>query len=102
MVRIELYDLLSKTQEHIARYYATALTDEQKHDQLKAYIEKYILDGGFLVPGFTDEQLIDRLYAEMVEYSILTPFLGSPDIDEINVNAWDDIALTDSDGRTAE
>ena len=100
MVRIELYDLLSKTQEHIARYYATALTDEQKHDQLKAYIEKYILDGGFLVPGFTDEQLIDRLYAEMVEYSILTPFLGSPDIDEINVNAWDDIALTDSDGRT--
>ena len=100
MVRIELYDLLSKTQEYIAKYYATALTDEQKHDQLKAYIEKYILDGGFLVPGFTDEQLIDRLYAEMVEYSILTPFLGSPDIDEINVNAWDDIALTDSDGRT--
>ena len=99
MVRIELYDLLGKTQEYIAKYYATALTDEQKHDQLKAYIEKYILDGGFLVPGFTDEQLIDRLYAEMVEYSILTPFLGSPDIDEININAWDDIALTYSDGR---
>lgn len=99
MVRIELYDLLAKTQEYIAKYYATALTDEQKHDQLKAYIEKYILDGGFLVHGFTEEELIDRLYAEMVEYSILTPFLGSPDIDEININAWDDIMLTYSDGR---
>ena len=55
MVRIELYDLLGKTQEYIAKYYATALTDEQKHDQLKAYIEKYILDGGFLVHGFTEE-----------------------------------------------
>ena len=99
MVRIELYDLLAKTQEYIAKYYATALTDEQKHDQLKAYIEKYILDGGFLVHGFTEEELINRLYAEMVEYSILTPFLGSPDIDEININAWDDIALTYSDGR---
>ena len=99
MVRIELYDLLSKTQEYIAKYYATALTDEQKHDQLKAYIEKYILDGGFLVHGFTEEELINRLYAEMVEYSILTPFLGSPDIDEININAWDDITLTYSDGR---
>ena len=99
MVRIELYDLLGKTQEYIAKYYATALTDEQKHDQLKAYIEKYILDGGFLVHGFTEEKLINRLYAEMVEYSILTPFLGSPDIDEININAWDDITLTYSDGR---
>ena len=99
MVRIELYDLLAKTQEYIAKYYATALTDEQKQDQLKAYIEKYILDGGFLVHGFTEEELIDRLYAEMVEYSILTPFLVSPDIDEININAWDDITLTYSDGR---
>ena len=99
MVRIELYDLLAKTQEYIAKYYATALTDEQKHDQLKAYIEKYILDGGFLVHGFTEEELIDRLYAEMVEYSILTPFLVSPDIDEININAWDDITLTYSDGK---
>ena len=99
MVRIELYDLLAKTQEYIAKYYATALTDEQKHDQLKAYIEKYILDGGFLVHGFTEEELINRLYAEMVEYSILTPFLVSPDIDEININAWDDITLTYSDGR---
>ena len=99
MVRIELYDLLAKTQEYIAKYYATALTDEQKHDQLKAYIEKYILDGGFLVHGFTEEELINRLYAEMVEYSILTPFLVSPDIDEININAWDDITLTYSNGR---
>lgn len=77
MVRIELYDLLGKTQEYIAKYYATALTDEQKHDQLKSYIEKYILDGGFIVHGFTEDKLIDRLYAEMVEYSILTPFLGA-------------------------
>ena len=99
MVRIELYDLLGKTQEYIAKYYATALTDEQKHDQLKSYIEKYILDGGFIVHGFTEDKLIDRLYAEMVEYSILTPFLGAADLDEININAWDDITLTYSDGR---
>lgn len=34
----------------------------------------------------------------MVEYSILTPFLGASDLDEININAWDDITLTYSDG----
>ena len=97
MVRIELYDLLSKTQEYIAKYYAAVLTDEHKRDQLKSYIEKFILDGGYLVHGFTEEQLIDRLYSEMVEYSILTPFLGASDLDEININAWDDITLTYSD-----
>lgn len=98
MVRIELYDLLSKTQEYIAKYYAAVLTDAHKRDQLKSYIEKFILDGGYLVHGFTEEQLIDRLFSEMVEYSILTPFLGASDLDEINVNAWDDITLTYSDG----
>ena len=43
MVRIELYDLLSKTQEYIAKYYAAVLTDAHKRDQLKSYIEKFIV-----------------------------------------------------------
>ena len=59
MVRIELYDLLSKTQEYIAKYYAAVLTDAHKRDQLKSYIEKFILDGGYLVHGFTEEQLLE-------------------------------------------
>lgn len=99
MEQIKLYELLSKTQEYIAKNYATALTDEQKHEQLKAYIEKFILDGGYEVERYSLSSLVDRLYSEMVEYSILTPFLGSAELDEINVNAWDDITLTYSDGR---
>lgn len=99
MERIKLWDVLSLTQKHISKYYAAALTDESKREDLKHYIEKFILDGGYLVDGFTDEGLIDRLYSEMVEYSILTPFLGSPDLDEINVNSWDDVTLTYSDGH---
>ena len=94
-----LWDILSQTQKHISKYYATALTDESKREELKNYIEKFILDEGYLVEGCTDEQLIDRLYSEMVEYSVLTPYLGSPDLDEININSWDDITLTYSDGH---
>ena len=99
MERIKFWDVLTLTQRHISKYYAAALTDENKREDLKHYIEKFILDGGYLVDGLTDEQLIDRLYSEMVEYSILTPFLGSPDLDEINVNSWDDVTLTYSDGH---
>lgn len=99
MTRTDLWKALEETQLYISKYYATALTDEDKHDQLKAYIEKFVLDNGYLVDGFTDEELVNRLYSEMVEYSILTPYLGAPDIDEINVNSWDDVVLTYSDGR---
>ena len=99
MTRTDLWKALEETQLYISKYYATALMDEDKHDQLKAYIEKFVLDNGYLVDGFTDEELVNRLYSEMVEYSILTPYLGAPDIDEINVNAWDDVVLTYSDGR---
>lgn len=94
MTRTDLWKALEETQLYISKYYATALTDEDKHDQLKAYIEKFVLDNGYLVDGFTDEELVNRLYSEMVEYSILTPYLGASDIDEINVNAWDDVVLT--------
>ena len=99
MERNNLWDVLALAQGHISKYYAGALTDESKREDLKNYIEKFILDGGYIVGNMTDEQLINRLYSEMVEYSILTPFLGSPDLDEININSWDDITLTYSDGH---
>ena len=98
MRRSDLWSILADIQEYLSKYYAAALADESKHELLKDYIEKYILDGGYIVEGMTDEQLITRLYSEMVEYSILTPYLGRSDIDEINVNSWDDVVLTYSDG----
>ena len=57
MERIKLYDVLSLTQRYISKYYASALTDESKREDLKNYIEKYILDNGYMVDGMTDEQL---------------------------------------------
>lgn len=72
MVRTDLWKVLSETQAHISKYYATALTDESKHDELKNYIEKFILDSGYIVDGFDDDGLISRLYSEMVEYSTVT------------------------------
>ena len=99
MVRCDLWTVLTETQKYISKYYAVALTDETKHDELKSYIEKFILDNGFIVEGFDEEKLIDRIYAEMVEYSILTPHLEAKDLDEININSWDDVVLTYSDGR---
>ena len=86
------------TQVYISSHYAAVLTAKAKLHQLKAYIDKYLRDCDFKVEGMTTRELIDKLYCEMAEYSILTQYLGSPDLEEINVNGWDDIALTLLDG----
>ena len=95
---IDFWTLLKMTQEYISSHYAAVLTDKAKLSQLKAYIDKYLRDNDFQVDDMPNQELIDRLYCEMAQYSILTPFLGSPNLEEINVNGWDDIALTLLDG----
>ena len=97
-VQIDFWTLLKMTQEYMSSHYAAVLTDKTKLSQLKAYLDKYLRDNDFKVDGMTTKELIDKLYCEMAEYSILTPYLGSPDLEEININGWDDIALTLLDG----
>ena len=95
---MELYDLLKLTQRYISERYSTALIDRSKSTELKAYIGKYLYDTGYIVDGYDRSSLIERLYCEMAEYSILTKYLTDPDIEEININGWDDVALTHLDG----
>ncbi len=96
--QIEFFQLLKLTQEYISQHYAATLTDKSKLPQLKSYIEKYLRDNEYTVDGLSAKELIDKLYCEMTEYSILTPYLSSDGYEEINVNGWDDIALTLRDG----
>jgi len=96
--KTDFWSILTLTQEHISENYAAALTDKEKLLQLKSYIEKYLRDMNYTVDGSTQNELVDRIFCEMAQYSILTKYLGSPDLEEINVNSWNDIALTYLDG----
>ena len=98
MQNIDFWHLLALTQEHISEHYAATLTDKEKLSQLKNYIEKYLRDMNYSVEGYSLGELIDAIYCEMAEYSVLTKYLGSPQLEEINVNSWNDIALTYLDG----
>jgi pilus assembly protein CpaF len=86
-------------QEYISQNYAAALSDRKKLGQLRSYIDKYLNDTGYTVEGFTRDQVSKRLYSEMAEYSILTPYLGRDTIEEININGWDDICITYCNGK---
>lgn len=98
MQQIKFWTLLNLTQEYISEKYAAVLTDKSKLNQLKSYIEKYLRDTEYAVDGLSLNELVDNLFCEMAEYSILTKYLGSNMLEEINVNAWNDIALTYRDG----
>jgi UDP-3-O-[3-hydroxymyristoyl] N-acetylglucosamine deacetylase/3-hydroxyacyl-[acyl-carrier-protein] dehydratase len=79
--KIAFVPLLNKVQEHISVNYAASLSDSRKFGQLKPYIEKYLRDHGYTVDGLTMPELADKLYCEMAEYSVLTPYLGREDIE---------------------
>ena len=96
---IEFVPLLTLIQEHISKNYAAALTDEDKQKQLIPIINKFLYDTGYSVRGMSKDDLAKKLYSEMAEYSVITPFLNRDDVEEINVNAWNNIVITYTDGR---
>lgn len=96
---IAFVPLLQLAQEYISKNYAAALTDKSKHPQIKTYLEKYLRDNGYTVDGMTTAEVTNKLYSEMAEYSILTKYLGKDEIEEININGWDDVAITYTDGH---
>ena len=95
---LDFLSLLGKVQQHISEKYSESLTNTDKLTQLKSYIEKYLRDTGYSVDGMDITSLTDKLYSEMAEYSILTKYLNREDIEEINLNGWNDLAITYTDG----
>lgn len=96
---IEYTDLLSRVQKFLAENHPDALKDSEHYDQIKAYVRQYIHKNGLYVEGLETDDVVDSLYSEMVEYSFLTPYMEREDVDEININAWDDVVVSYSNGR---
>lgn len=91
--------LLGEAQEYMAKNYAGALYDSAKTDMVKQYIKQFIIDHNYYVEGCILADVVNSIYTEMAEYSFLTPYLRRTDIEELNINAWDDIAVHPVGGR---
>ncbi len=95
--------VLHEVQEYISSKYAALITDggtEEVKAQIKRYITKYVQDYRIAVSGMTQDQLVDALYTEMAEFSFLTKYIFGAGIEEIDVNAWNDIEVQYSSGIT--
>lgn len=99
---MDFAEVLRRVQEHISKNYAILITEDGVAEgkvKLKSYIKKYIEEYQLKVDGYNSSSLIDRLYIEMAEFSFLTQYLERDDIEEININSFNDIKVTYSNGE---
>ncbi|PWL54471.1 MAG: type II secretion system protein E [Clostridiales bacterium] len=94
-------EILAEVQEYLASKYATLITNnpEEQRQQLTAYIAKYLNDHRLGAEGLSSDELVERIYTEMAEFSFLTKYLFATDVEELNINSWKDVKITYSDGR---
>lgn len=101
----EFFSVLREVQAHISSHYAGLISNgnnDERKEQIKRYIAKYLQDNQVSVGGMTDQQLTASLYTEMAEFSFLTKYIFGQGIEEINVNAWDDVEVQYSNGTTVK
>lgn len=97
---ITFEQLLKSVQIYMSQKYSNELYAADKRDIMKQLIKQYMKDNNYYIPNVTLAEAAERLYVEMAEYSFLTPYLQRKDIEEININAWDDIQIIPSKGKT--
>lgn len=95
-------EVLAEVQEYISGKYAALLLDGKQGDgkqQIRFYIQKYLEDNRIVAEGLSEQELIEKLYAEMSEFSFLTKYIFGTGVEEIDINAWNDIEIYRSGGR---
>lgn len=91
-------ELLPEIQSYMSANYAAAVFDADKTDAFKNNLRQYMIDKNYYIEGKTLTQVINLLYSDMAQFSVLTEYLNRNDIEEVNVNSWDDIEIRPSGG----
>ena len=95
-------EALAEVQEHISGTYSSLVSDTSNSDvkeQIKRYIRQYINENKITVTEMSTEELVDVIYTEMAEFSFLTKYIYGTGVEEIDINAWNDVEIQYSDGR---
>ena len=95
--------MLREVQAYLSKEYSSLVTadgNEEVKAQIRRFAGKYIQDHRIQVTGKTTDELIDAIYSEMAEFGFLTKYIYGEGIEEIDVNAWDDVEVQFSGGVT--
>lgn len=95
---IEYTDLLPLVQKYLTTNHPAEIQDAGRSAEVKAQIRHYVASMQYAVRELPMDQLVEQLHRDMCAYSFLSLYLDRADIEEININAWDDVAVHYVDG----
>lgn len=67
---------------------------------LKELMVQYLVKRKYAVDGLNTQELCEKLYEDMAGYSFLKKWIYRPGVEEVNINAFDDIEVIMNSGRS--
>ncbi len=96
--------ILEDVQRYCTANHASKLAGDDNSEQavalLKEFIEQYLIKRQYAMEGLTTAELCNKLFEDMAGYSFLKKWIYMPDVEEVNVNAYNDIEVIFSGGRS--
>ncbi|MCQ2770639.1 MAG: CpaF/VirB11 family protein [Clostridia bacterium] len=89
-------EILRDVQKELIKTHSEYLDDEKSIDEVKSYIFRYIKEHGL---ENEKDKLSKFLICELCGYGVIDEYFASCDIEEININSWEDVAITYKDGK---
>lgn len=98
--------ILEDVQRYCTTNHASTIADDGSTEKvaglLKEFIAQYLTKRKYAVEGMDTRGLTDKLFEDMAGYSFLKKWIYMPDVDEVNINAYDDIEIIMSSGRSVK
>ncbi len=92
------YTILATVQAHISKNYAQLL-DGNNSEFLQSYVQQFLEQENLTLKGISHEELLEKILDEMMRYSFLTKYLAMENVEELNINSWQDVKVTYSSGE---
>jgi len=98
--------ILEDVQRYFTENHATKLAGDENQgradDVLKGLITQYLVKRKYAIGGLSTEELCGKLYEDMAGYSFLKKWIYMPNVEEVNINAYNDIEVIMSSGRSVK
>lgn len=101
------YDqILEDVQRYFSENHASTIAEAGEADSgrastvLKELMVQYLVKRKYAVEGLTTDELCAKLYEDMAGYSFLKKWIYRPGVEEVNINAYNDIEVIMNSGRS--
>ena len=101
------YDqVLEDVQRYFSENHASTIAEAGEGDSgrattvLKELMVQYLVKRKYAIEGLTTGELCAKLYEDMAGYSFLKKWIYRPGVEEVNINAYNDIEVIMNSGRS--